>query len=75
MLDISKIMERHSRARSLAMNGGVESVLGDDAFVVQSQTGQGAYVVFGNKCSCPDAKYRVGVHGGLCKHLQATHMI
>ena len=61
--------ERLTRGRELA-DGIV--ILPDGAIAVEGTTG--AYEIRGGVCSCPDARYRRRVHGGLCKHRFAAEV-
>ena len=44
----------------------------DGSVIVEGETA--TYEIRDGACNCPDAKFRVKVHGGYCKHRLATEI-
>lgn len=72
---IEGLSQRLERARQLVAEDKVRPVLGMEShFVVESTMGEGLYLV-NRECTCPDAKYRIELHNGWCKHNLAVELL
>ena len=71
---IEGMSKRLEKARQLVTDGKIQPVLGMEShYVVESSKGDGFYLVNG-ECTCPDARRRIDVHNGWCKHNLAMEL-
>ena len=72
---IEGLNERLDKAKQLVAEGKTRPVLGIEShYVVESTMGNGLYLV-NEECTCPDAKYRVELHDGWCKHNLSVELL
>ena len=71
---IEGLSKRLEKARQLVTDGKIQPVLGMEShYVVESSKGDRFYLGNG-ECTCPDARQRVEVHNGWCKHNLAAEL-
>ncbi len=72
---IEGMSKRLEKAKQLVAEGKTRLVLGIEFhYVVESTRGNGLYLV-NEECTCPDARYRIELHSGWCKHNLAVELL
>lgn len=72
---IEGMNKRLEKAKQLVAEGKTKTILGIEShYVVESTMGNGLYLV-NEECTCPDAKYRIELHDGWCKHSLSVELL